>query len=157
MISALAGKYRVLVEGLADRYYVKSIRYGRLDVSEGAFFPLTPGATLDIEISANVASLTATVRDSEGDPVPQAFVIAERDRKAADGASVRIPCAADQDGVVRMTGLPPASYRLYAFGAGDLSSARGLDLIPYAGRATTVELAGGGQSRVDLRIAAPQP
>lgn len=155
IVAPSAGRYRVVADGLPDSYLIGQVRYGTLDLEDGAFFHLAPGASLDITASSNGATIVATVRTSDGDPLAQAFVIAERDRIGPSGGSVRIPLTADQQGVARASGLLPGSYRLYAFEGGDVLSARSLDLSQYTG--TAVDVTARGQTRVEIKALATQP
>lgn len=101
-------RYAVNVSGLPDTCYVKSIQYGGADITpEGV--EMTTGAQVQVVLSAGAGQVDAVVvvGDNKASPGAQIAIL-------KDGAldSVR---TADENGMLTVKGLKPASYRFIAW------------------------------------------
>jgi protocatechuate 3,4-dioxygenase beta subunit len=103
--------YQLLVGGLPDGAYVKSVTFAGQDVTNQNL-DLTSGAggKLEITLSPDAGEVTGTVRNAKGDPMPGALV----QIWPADGESAK-SVKADDSGAFRFQSLPPADYRVAAW------------------------------------------
>ena len=108
-------KYKLVVAGLPAGTYLKSARFGDRDALESGI-DLRQGAAgnLDLVIGAPAAELNGVVRNEKGDPVPGAIVtLVPKDPKARTDLSQT--GSADQNGSIRMRGIVPAEYTVFAW------------------------------------------
>jgi protocatechuate 3,4-dioxygenase beta subunit len=112
--TTFAGTYEVNVNGLAEDFYVKSIRYGQEDALNK---PLTlqGGSTgaLEITVQSGAARLTGAVINEKKDPVRGATVVLEP--ASGDRKDLFKMATTDQNGTYSLAGLTPGDYRIYAF------------------------------------------
>jgi Carboxypeptidase regulatory-like domain len=103
-------QYQVMVVGLKDGTYVKSIHYGGQDIpSTGLDVTSSGGGQLDVLLSLEAADLSGIVRGEKGDPLAGATVT------AWDTGSTTIRTATTAaDGGYSIRNLPPGEYRIVA-------------------------------------------
>jgi len=107
------GRYRVYVPGLAYLHlYLKTLRYGNAESSDGTFTLSSYGVPLELVFSARGARLSGTVIGKAATPkvilipgTPDA-VRREHETRAA---------VFDQNGIFSIESIAPGSYKLYAF------------------------------------------
>ena len=105
------GHYDVVVGGLPDNHYVKSVRAGEMEVlTDGAH--VLPGMQMDVLISPNGGKLSGTVVNEKGDVVSSATIVLLAPKaplmRRLKTASV------DQQGQFQMSGIAPGDYLLAA-------------------------------------------
>jgi hypothetical protein len=108
-------KYRLVVSGLPDGTYLKSGRYGGQDILSGGL-DLRQGGTgsLELTIAAPAGELTGVVHNAKGDAVPGAIVtLVPKDAKGR--TDLARTGAADQNGNIRVRGIAPAEYKVFAW------------------------------------------
>jgi len=145
--------YRLIVVGLPRGTYLKSAKYGDRDVLESGI-DLRQGAagSLDLVIAAPAAQLTGTVHNDKGEPVPGAMVtLVPKDPKGRTDLSRT--GTADQNGSIRMMGIIPAEYNVFAWediepGAADDDDFR----KPFDSLGSKVKLAEGSKESVQLTV-----
>jgi hypothetical protein len=143
------GTYRVQVQSLPGGYCVKSIRFGgrdlvhrEVDLSTGG------GGALEIVLSAKPGSIAGTVRNSDGDPVPDATVNAwTKDDPDIHAART------DASGHFTLQNLAPGEYRVIAWE----SIERGVIENPafraaFETQAAAVTLQEGSSETADLKV-----
>ena len=101
-------RYAVNVSGLPETCYVKSIQYGGADVTADGV-EMTTGAALQVVLSAGAAQVDAVVVVGDNKVAPGAQIAILKEG-AID--SVR---TADENGMLSLKGLKPASYRFIAW------------------------------------------
>jgi protocatechuate 3,4-dioxygenase beta subunit len=112
-------EYRVSVLGLPEGYYIRSARAGSVDCTDE---PLSvrggvPGP-LELLIAKGTATVSGTVRDADGNPVPGAAIMLAEEKDSAMfgyfGSGLRTT-QSDAGGNFRFSNLGPGKYRLIAF------------------------------------------
>jgi Carboxypeptidase regulatory-like domain len=146
-------KYKLIVVGLPRGTYLKSAKFGDRDALEFGI-DLRQGAAgnLDLVIAAPAAQLTGTVHNDKGEPVPGAMItLVPKDAKGRTDLSRT--GTADQNGNIRMLGVVPAEYNVFAWedieqGAADDDDFR----KPFDSLGTKVKLSEGSKESVQLTV-----
>jgi len=146
-------KYKLIVVGLPRGTYLKSAKFGDRDALEFGI-DLRQGAAgnLDLVIAAPAAQLTGTVHNDKGEPVPGAMItLVPKDPKGRTDLSRT--GTADQNGNIRMLGVVPAEYNVFAWediepGAADDEDFR----KPFDSLGTKVKLSEGSKESVQLTV-----
>jgi hypothetical protein len=146
-------KYKLMITGLPYGTYLKSARFGDRDALESGI-DLRQGATgnLDLVIGAPAAELSGVVRNDKGDPVPGAIVtLVPKDPKARTDLSET--GSADQNGNIRMRGIVPAEYMVFAWediesGAADDEEFR----KPFESKGTKLKFSEGSKESLQLTV-----
>lgn len=108
------GQYDVVVSGLAENGYVKSIRYGEADViANGLDLNAGTSGNLDIVVSPYGAEITGTATNAEGNAQSGTVVllVPATDRQRIDLFKT---ANADQSGAYQFRGVAPGDYLLVA-------------------------------------------
>jgi Carboxypeptidase regulatory-like domain len=101
------GPYRLYVQDQdRKRVYLKTLRYGNAESSDGTFTLSSYGVPLEVVFSARGARLSGTVAGRAA--TPQVILIPE----TKDPARAAV---FDQNGVFTLESISPGSYQLYAF------------------------------------------
>jgi hypothetical protein len=101
-------KYIVYASGLPENCYVKSIRYGGADVPDDGV-EMSSGGVLEVVLSAGASQIDVVVTAGENKAAAGAQVLLLKD---GIPDSVR---TADENGMLSIKGLKPASYRVLAW------------------------------------------
>ncbi len=105
------GHYDVVVSGLPENHYVKSVRAGEMEVLTDGLHAL-PGMQLDVLISAGGGKVSGTVVNDKGDVVSSATVVLMAPKAPL---MHRLKTASvDQRGQFQMSGIAPGDYLLAA-------------------------------------------
>ncbi len=106
-----AGHYDLLVNGLPENHYVKTIRVGEADaLTDGA--RILPGMQLDVVVSAKSARVSGSVANEKGEPVGSASVVLFAP-KAPPSRRMKM-ASVDQQGQFSLSGIAPGDYYLAA-------------------------------------------
>jgi protocatechuate 3,4-dioxygenase beta subunit len=113
-----AGEYTLDVQLMGPyESYVKEVTYNGVKVTDG-ILRIAPAATgtLQFLIARNPASLTVTVTDSDGKPMPDAPVVVVPESVTTLAALARVVtrAATEANGTLTMSTLPPGKYRVLA-------------------------------------------
>jgi protocatechuate 3,4-dioxygenase beta subunit len=166
MANVAQGDYRVYVPPLLNTFqwgtpslvpllqnaYIKSIRLGGADVlSDGVRLNFAPQEPLEVVIGSG-AKLSGTVINDKRESVINATValVPAASRQRID---LYRTTTSDKDGRYKMQGIPPGSYRAYAWEDVERDAWQDptfLSLI--AGRGTTVQVSEGMQADADLIV-----
>jgi hypothetical protein len=105
------GLYRVyMLEPARKQVYLKTLRYGNAESTDGTFTLASYGVPLELVLSTHGARLSGTVIGKAA--TPQVILIPEDvSRREHDTR----PAVFDQNGVFSIESIPPGSYKLYAF------------------------------------------
>jgi hypothetical protein len=110
--------YRVTVNSLPSGTYVKSIRFGAVDVTKSTL-DTTSGASGQIEVvlSSEAADLSGVVHNAQGDAAAGVFVSLGEPHtpNTLPAALVYQSATTDQNGHFQFRNLPPGEYRLAAW------------------------------------------
>jgi carboxypeptidase family protein len=140
--------YTVMVSGVPETCFVKSIRYGGQEMTDvGA--DIVPGGSIEITLSATAGTISGSAVDKDGKPVPGAIVALA----PKDGAPNSIKGnTTDENGAFSFSGLRPGDYLVY--GWEDIPPGAYADpdfLKQYEGRAQTVKLDPSAKQAVQLK------
>jgi hypothetical protein len=146
-------KYRLIVVGLPQGTYLKSAKYGDRDVLESGM-DLRQGAAgnLELVIGAPAAQLTGTVHNDKGEPVPGAMItLVPKDAKGRNDLSRT--GTADQNGNIRIFGVIPAEYNVFAWEDIEQGAADDEDFRrPFDRLGSKVKLSEGSKESVQLTV-----
>ena len=140
--------YRVTIQNLPNGYYVQAIRFAGRDVHREVDLSAGGGGALEIFLSDKPASISGTVRNSDGEPVPDTTVNAW----SKDDPDIRT-ARTDASGHFNLRNLAPGEYRAIAWEAID----RGVIENPafrasFENQAAVVTLQEGSQETTDLKV-----
>ncbi|MEO8371009.1 MAG: carboxypeptidase regulatory-like domain-containing protein [Candidatus Solibacter sp.] len=139
-------KYAVVVTGLPETCYVKSVSYGGVEVTDEGVV-MTNGGALDITVSAAAGRVDAVVMDKDGKAGWHAVVALIPKDVAATVVST-----ADENGILSFKGLKPGEYRLIAWDDVESGAPYDPDFVkPYESRAKTVKVEASGHEAVQLK------
>jgi hypothetical protein len=112
---AIEGDYRIEVTDLPAGTYVKSIRFGAADLSDGILH-LDPRSTdrLDIVLGTNVGALDGIVTDKDQRPLADAAVVLVPNGPLHLRADPHKNAFTDEAGRFRLQGIAPGDYLLFA-------------------------------------------
>lgn len=146
-------KYKLIVVGLPRGTYLKSAKFGDRDALEFGI-DLRQGAAgnLDLVIAAPAAQLTGTVHNDKGEPVPGAMItLVPKDPKGRSDLSRT--GTADQNGNIRMLGVVPAEYNVFAWEDIEQGAADDEDFRkPFDSLGAKVKLSEGSKESVQLTV-----
>jgi protocatechuate 3,4-dioxygenase beta subunit len=109
------GTYRMGLSG-PDGTYVKSIRYGNQDVTQGLLDTTHRGGTLEMILAPGAAEVTGIVTDSNGQPLPGFTVTLWVPGSPAPGTiDQAVSTRTDAMGSFRFGRLRPGEYRIAAW------------------------------------------
>jgi uncharacterized protein (DUF2141 family) len=146
-VGLIAGTYRVHLNNMPQRTYIKSIRFNQVEITGKDLDLAAGGGSLEILLSPNPASVSGAVRGEDGKPAggAQIHVFLEDDFVRS--------VSADQNGAFRVMDLAPGDYQLFAFE--DIEN--GISLEPsfrknLASLAARVRLDEKSQETIELKV-----
>jgi hypothetical protein len=105
-----------LSEGSATAdWFLKSVAVDGCDVSESGFNVGNGMMTLDLVASMNGASVEGVVTNATGEPVADAVVVAVPEARYRRLSDHYRKATSDQNGRIRLRGLPPGDYTIFAW------------------------------------------
>jgi len=148
-----AGRYRIVVQGLPEGYWLKSARFGSQEVyPAGLELAAASAAELQIVVASGAGRVEGLVRNGRSDPAAGAYVVL-----APDDAARRWPESfrtgpADAGGSFRFTNLAPGRYRLLAFEELEQGAYQDPELwVKFSHEAQRVEISQNGRASAELR------
>jgi hypothetical protein len=130
---------------LPANHYVKSVRYGGKEITDGRV-DFSVNGEFEMTLGADGAILAGKVADAQGRPAGGATIALA----PADGSALRIGTASPL-GNYYFANLAPGEYRVYALeDAMQAFSVDAASLAPYAAPAKTVKLAPNANERMNL-------
>ncbi|MEO8597588.1 MAG: carboxypeptidase regulatory-like domain-containing protein [Candidatus Solibacter sp.] len=138
--------YEVIVSGVPETCYVKSIKYGGSEIGEDGI-AMTNGSTLEVTLSAAAARIDTVVLTKDGKAAGRAVVAL----LPKDGGPTVVQTA-DENGMISFRGLKPGEYQLIAWD--DVESGAPFDpdfVKPYEAQAKSLKLDASGHEAVQLR------
>lgn len=140
--------------------YVRSIRLGAEDVlSGGLHFNRQPEEPLEIVIGVNPAVIEGQVLDDRGAPVPSVLVtlLAEEPGTRIYRTDMYKVVATDTAGRFRVEGVPPGSYKVFAWGGVERGAWMDVNFVrPYESQGVSMKVEEGTGYRVDLPLIVPR-
>jgi carboxypeptidase family protein len=146
-------KYKLIVTGLPSGTYLKSAKFGDVDAFESGIDLRHGGrGTLELVIAAPAAELTGVAHNDKGEPMPGATVtLVPKDPKARTDLSRT--GTADQNGNIRIRGIVPAEYNVFAWEDIEPGAAEDEEFRkPFDSKGTKVKLSEGSKESVSLTV-----
>lgn len=109
-----ANTYNVQVAGAPQGYYLKAVKLGGREAPDTVLDLSFGGGPLEIVLGADAGNITGRVERSNGEPVPSVRVTAV----PVSGSSrqdLYKSANSSTDGTFTLQGLPPGSYRVFAW------------------------------------------
>lgn len=149
------GKHAILVAGLPENAYVKSMRLGSQETIDSGLdlTDMQAAPPLEIRISPNGATVQGIVGWDDDKPAPKAWVALIPDPARPELAS-RVKSATAMDGGrFVLTGVAPGEYRLYAFEQPQPSSLLNLEFFkPLESKSVQLTVKEGERKQTDLTV-----
>ena len=143
--------YSVNLNGAMGRCYVKTIVYGGQVAPEGAL-AVSEGGPLEITLAPYSATLSVTVVDRDGNPLPRARITAvPKDGGGMNGAGPGTMGIAGPTGQTTLVSLRPGTYQVYAWENAEPIPPQSADYLKaFEGRAKTVTVGESGRTTVEV-------
>ena len=152
----LPGAYRLSVTGTPPNQYVKTARFGSAEALSAIQFDPTSDNLMEIIIGTNPASLEATVLDRGQSPARGATVVLIPDAPYRDRLDIYRDGATDGSGRVRISGLVPGKYTVFALEGLEPGAWFNPDFLRlYEDRGRAVELEEGKNETLKLSLIPP--
>ena len=144
--------YQVMVRGLPQGWYLKSMQYGSQDISEGTVTLHNDGTTLTLVVGTDGGQLSGTVQTDSGDPAINARVIVAPTDRFANRRDLLKFTGVDPTGHFQSNGLAPGEYKVYACEDPDFSLWYAVELRnELSSHATTITINAGSSSTAQLK------
>jgi hypothetical protein len=109
-------RYTLQVSGLPDSAYVADIRQGGTTIFDaGLTLGNQPGATIEIVVDANGATIEGSVQGADKKPFPNATVVLVPPASHRQNAMMYKTAQTDDKGSFSMKGVPPGEYTIFAW------------------------------------------
>jgi len=145
--------YDVVVAGLPDGFYLKSVRLGQQDVTEtGVDFSQGVGGELLVTVNPNGGQIDGTVQNEKGESAASSTITLIPDAEHRSLAWMYKTASTDQNGHFTMKGLRPGKYTVYAWE--DIESGAYMDpdfVKPHESAGEKIEIAEGAHSTVQVK------
>jgi hypothetical protein len=147
----IPGKYQIRVNRLPASVYVKSIRYGERDVSDGVVTLTPAGDALTIVLGSDPGRLSISVQLEGGAGADNTAVTVESADGRAGVAGLHVVLT-DRAGRARVEGLPPGDYTVYAWDVQDIRTVESADFRrEFSSRAANTTVGAGATATVQLK------
>ncbi len=116
--NAVVDHYAVVVSGLPDGFYVKSVRSANVDVStSGLEISGTPPEPLDILVSPNAGQVTGAVQNPNTQQPAHGVnvVLIPQEKERREQSNFYRSSLTDSSGAFTFRNLPPGDYRVFAW------------------------------------------
>ena len=156
MDDVVADRYTVLVNGLPEGFYVKSVRSANVDVTaQGLDVSSGSPAPLDVVLSPNAAQVTGTVLDpktQKGAPM-MIVVMVPQEKERHDRESFYRTATTDLSGQFTFKSVPPGEYRVYSWEEADYGAWMDPDFLkPLESRGEPVTLQEGARPAIQVNL-----
>jgi hypothetical protein len=146
-----SGHYTVLVNGVPDNCFVKSVKYGGVEVPDDGI-DIVSGGVFELTLSATAGEVSVAAVDKDGKPTPGATVAL----LPPDGKPVQANTA-NETGAATFRGLKPGEYRIISWEDIPQGAWQDPEFVKlYEGRATTVKVEPSGKQAVQVKTIAAE-
>jgi hypothetical protein len=148
------GNYHLVVGASSNNlrdYITKSVSLDGREVADSGFF-VSPGAFLDVVVSANGATIEGTVVDSKGKPVAYATVVDVPSAEHQSRSDLYERETTDELGHFSLRGLNPGKYTVLAFDELQEDVRQPEFLKSYEARGEHVQLDEGARNKIVLKL-----
>jgi hypothetical protein len=109
-------RYSLQLSGLPETAYVADIRQGGTTIFDaGLTVGNQPGASIDIVVDVNGATIEGSVQGADKKPFPNATVVAVPPANHRQNAMMYKTAQTDDKGSFSMKGVPPGEYTIFAW------------------------------------------
>jgi hypothetical protein len=108
-------RYRVNVPNLPQEFYLKSVRVSGKEVANTDVVIGGRHTEIDLVVSAGGGHIDGTTLNDQHEPVGGSYVLLVPDSVDKPDADLIRPARSDAKGKFMLRGVPPGSYRLFAF------------------------------------------
>lgn len=146
-------RYRVLMAGLPERYYMKAARLGDVDMLENGADVDSGAGPLEILLSATGGEVQGVSLDARGQPAPGATVVLAPEIEHRLRRDLFRTTVADQYGRFTLQGIAPGDYKLFAWE--EVENDAWLDpefLRPFESAARSITVRENGREAVQVRL-----
>jgi len=152
LTGATPGTYCVKLYRLAPAMYLKSMRYGTEDVSQGLIHLRAGGAALTLVVGTDAGQLSGTVRAANNDPAISLPVTIAPPDHLSNRRDLFRTARTDSAGQFQVTGLAPGEYKIYAWDDPDVPMAEETDFrSAFSTYATLVTIDAKAQATVQVK------
>lgn len=146
-----AGKYRPAVYNLPEGTYLKSVRQGPQEVLESGLQITGAGVPLEVVLGSNAPSVTGTVNDSNGKPVPGLAVALVPDAPRRDQYHLYLTSTTGDPGTFTFRNITPGNYKVFVLPAGSVEDIQNPAFLSQnESRGSSVKLAEGKTENLQL-------
>ena len=148
------GNYRLSVSGLPRNTYVRSARLGGADMLNGGL-PLDrdPRGTLEVVLGTTPGTVEVMVTDDKLTPAAGVTVVLIPEASQQKRYDVYRNATSDSSGRVRLEGIVPGDYRVYAWEEVETNAWTDADFMRnFENRGTGVRIGDGGRATADVRV-----
>jgi hypothetical protein len=147
------GAYRVSVYELTPPVYLKAMRYGADDVSDGIINVTADTDMLTIVLGTDSGQLSGAVQTENGDPASDRQVTVAPPDGLASRLGLFRTTRTDSTGHFQTMGLAPGEYTVYAWDDSDVPMAEDAGFRQqFSSRATAVTIVPGGAAAVQVKV-----
>jgi hypothetical protein len=156
MEDVAADRYTLLVNGLPEGFFVKSVRSANVDViAQGLDVSSGSPAPLDVVLSPNAAQVTGTVLDpktQKGAPM-MTVVMVPQEKERRDRESFYRTATTDLSGQFTFKSVPPGEYRVYSWEDADYGAWMDPDFLkPLESRGEPVSLQESARPAIQVNL-----
>ena len=149
-------RYTLMVSGLPEGFYVKSVRSGNLDVLAGGL-EIAGGspAPLEVVLSPHAGQVSGSVLDPKTQKAAPAVmvVLVPQEKERRDREAFYRMAATDSAGQFTFKGVIPGEYRVYAWEEAEYGAWMDPDFVkPVESRGEAVSIAEGGRQAVQVNL-----
>jgi 5-hydroxyisourate hydrolase-like protein (transthyretin family) len=151
-----ADRYMVLVNGLPEGFYVKSVRSANLDVLAGGLeIAGSSPAPLEVVLSPLAGQVSGTVLDpkTQKPAVSMTVVLIPQEKERRDREAVYKTVTSDASGQFTFKSVAPGDYRVYAWEDAEYGAWMDPDFLkPLESRGETVSIQEGRRQAIQVNL-----
>jgi hypothetical protein len=146
------GLYRITTSGQSQDCYLKSIRYGGMEVSADEFNVIRgTQASLEVTISSRGAHVQGTVKDADGLPAVGVWVVLVPNDAQRSAFHLFKQQSTDQYGRFNIRGVTPGDYKLFSWEQVEQNAWEDQDFLkPFESKGESISLQEGDGKSIDL-------
>jgi hypothetical protein len=146
------GLYRITISGQSQDCYLKSIRYGGMEISAEGFNVIRgTQATLEVTIGSRGARVQGTVKDADGLPAVGVWVVLVPNEAHRSEFHLFKQRSTDQYGRFDIRGIAPGDYKLFSWEQAEQNAWEDPDFLkPFESKGQSTSLGEGDGKSIDL-------
>jgi hypothetical protein len=146
------GLYRITTSGQSQDCYLKSIRYGGMEISADEFNVIRgTQASLEVTISSRGARVQGTVKDASGLPAVGVWVVLVPNDALRSAFHLFKQQSTDQYGRFNIRGIAPGDYKLFSWEQVEQNAWEDQDFLkPFESKGESISLQEGDGKSIDL-------